>query len=575
MKMLLLVAAISITLLSCQSTTKPSVTAVKQPNILLIVFEDLSPRIGAYGDPVAQTPVLDALAKDAIVYTNTFTTAPVCAPSRASLITGVHQQTLGAQHMRTAAYGTTDQPAGFEIGYAAVPPPQVKAFPELLRRAGYYTFTGFDGLLASNKKDYQFGEPLGVWDEDDPNASWQNRPRNKPFFGMITLITTHESFLFPTPATSDSPLAVAAAKRNAIYLAGKKNTTNPAAVDVPPWLPDTPLVRQEIARQYDNLAFTEGKLAQILKQLETDGLADNTILIVTTDHGDGFPRAKRHVYDSGLKVPMMIRFPDKTGAGEYRSELISFVDLAPTILALAKTDIPDWIQGRRFLGAKQDSANQYIFAASDRMDNYTDRVKAIRDQRYKLIKNYKTNLPVFQPIAFREQLQSMQEYQRLKSENRLTKVQQSYFELPRTSIELYDIVNDPDEIHNLANNPALAPIRQRLEAALDNWVLRTHDLSAIDEREMVSAMWPGFKQPQTAAPDVSISDDKARLVLREVTEGSSLLWRRAGQNHWNLYTGSISLNFHSPVEAIAQRYGYSPSEIVNVSPENNSPTKMH
>lgn len=575
MRLTTLFTLVSVILISaCRTPVVATDTASEgvttPPNILLVVFEDMSQRIGAFGDPVATTPVLDAFASQSVIYPNTFTTAGVCAPSRAALITGVHQQTLGAQHMRTHAFGTEDDPAGFSIGYSAVPPEDVKAFPELLRRAGYYTFTGYGGWVISNKKDYQFGAPFTVWDADSVDASWRGRSDDQPFFGMITLATTHESFLYPEAADSDDAGARSIATRNARLLDGKQYVTDPDSVVVPAWLPDTPEVRAEIATHYDNIAFTEQKLTELLEALEADGLANNTFVIVTTDHGDGFPRAKRTVFDSGIRVPLMIRFPDLREAGVMREDLISFVDIAPTLLALAGADRPDWLQGRVFLGPEREEPNEYVFASSDRMDAWTDRVKAIRSQRFKLIRNYIADVPLHQPVAFREPLRSMRAMRDLLARDELAPIPQSYFETPRPDVELYDLDTDPEETINLAAAPEWADVRARLEREMDDWLARTADWSSTDEADMVDQFWPGGIQPETGASLIEIepkTDGIYKVQLSPSTPGASLAWRieeEGGGEAWKLYVSPLTFTSGACVTARAVRYGYRASPVVSV-----------
>ena len=395
---------------------------------------------------------------------------------------------------------------------------------------------------------------------------------------MVTLVTTHESFLFPVPAIRDTPLARTVAARNEKLLAGKTAVTDPADVIVPSWLPDEPGVRQEIATQYDNIAFTEQKLATLLEDLDRAGLADDTIVIVTTDHGDGFPRAKRSIYDSGIRVPLMIRFPDRRGAGEVRDELVSFVDLAPTILSMAGAQAPDWLQGRTFLGTGRDAPNTYVFAASDRMDQWMDRSKAVRDARYKLIRNYMPDVALLQPVAFREELRSMQAFERLHETGALSELQASYLDTPRAPLELYDLKADPEETHNLADQPALHAVRLRLEGALDDWLGRTPDLSALPEAEMVEAMWPGGQQPVTSAPVIGVSGTvPADLILTSETEGASLAWRLQddADGGWQIYTPGIRLPAGACIEARAVRYGYRASDIAaSCKPAEGVPTIM-
>ncbi len=273
------------------------------------------------------------------------------------------------------------------IPYETVPPPDVKAFPELLRGGGYATAN-------FAKKDYQFGEPFTIWDvnagsftaELEP-ALWRDLPSEKPFFAMVNLMWTHESRLFPADEEASGPF-----KELMENLAVQRETmiehvTDPATVTVPPYYPDTPRVRRMIAQHYDNIHFMDSQVGEILRNLEEDGLADNTIVIWTTDHGDAFPRAKRAVYDSGIKVPMIVRFPDGRGAGTVETRMVSFVDMAPTLLTLAGVNVPDFIQGQDFLG---DAYREFIFAARDRMDDVPDRVRAARDSRYKYIRNYRS-----------------------------------------------------------------------------------------------------------------------------------------------------------------------------------------
>ena len=357
-----------------------------RPNILLIVAEDLGNRVGAFGDIVAQTPAIDALAAEGTRFTNVFAAAGVCAPNRSAIITGVHPQSMGTQHMRTSTRN-----------YQAVPPPEIKAFPELLRRAGYATAN-------VAKTDYQFGEPFTLWDVNENDfrappdlAVWRKLPQGQPFFAMINLMSTHESQL-ATPQTQGAgryadfiPLVVAQRQQQV------EAVTDPALVTVPPYYPDTPQVRTSIAQHYDNVHFMDGQTAQILANLAADKLHDKTIVIWTTDHGDGLPRAKRSVYDSGLHVPFVVRFPDARGAGGVDTRLVSMVDLAPTILPLAGAALPDFIQGRNVL-APDAQPRHYVFAGRDRMDNVPDWVRAARDTRYKYIRNKQPDVAYFPPV---------------------------------------------------------------------------------------------------------------------------------------------------------------------------------
>ena len=263
------------------------------PNILWITVEDLSPRLAPYGDSLAATPTLNRLASEGMTFNRVFSISGVCAPSRSALITGMYPISIGTHHMRT-----THEAPGLPGPYLAVPPPHVKAFTESLRAAGYYTSN-------NAKTDYQFGEPLTAWDESSPSAHWRNRAPDQPFLAVFNSGRTHESRVWPNP--EEEPIL------------------DPARVEVPPYYPDTPVVRTDLARHYDNITRVDGWVGHLLDQLEEDGLSENTIVFFFSDHGDGLPRAKRWLYDSGLRVPMFVRWPGKIEAGSVTDRLVSFV----------------------------------------------------------------------------------------------------------------------------------------------------------------------------------------------------------------------------------------------------------
>lgn len=523
-----------------------------RPNIVLIVFEDMGPRIGAFGDDIATTPHLDAFAGQAVRYPNTFTTSGVCSPSRSSLITGVHQQTLGTQHMRTRS-PVTWITGGGPVEYEAVPPADVKAFPELLRRAGYYT-------VNNGKTDYQFGDPFTIWDANGGDADWTGRAEGQPFFAMVNIYETHEGYMWPEDRVSDDPLVTRVTERNRRALAGKQRITDPATVEVPPYLPDTPIVRRDIATLYDNVTFAERKVGEIVARLEVEGLAENTIVIITTDHGDGLPRMKRTIYDSGIQVPMMIRYPGGRRAGEIDTSLVSFVDLAPTLLGFAGVDIPAFIQGRDFTA---QPATEYIFAAADRLDAVPGRTKAVRDARFKYIRNYQPELAVLRPLAYRDNLPTMQEFWRVAAEGGLPPAAARLTQ-PRGAEELYDTIADPHEIHNLANDPAYSSHLHRQRSAMDNWIASTGDLSALPEIEMIEAMWPGLVQPQTATPQIRIQ--QGLVTLSSGTAGASIAYTLGAEapEPGRIYTGPFLAEPGTRITARAIRYGYAASEIASV-----------
>lgn len=520
------------------------------PNIVVIMFDDLSPRIGAFGDPLARTPNLDAFAKEAIRFPNTFVTAPVCAPSRAALFSGRHQQTLSAQHMRTR--GAAGLPGGGPIPYDATPPPEVKWFPELLRRAGYFT-------VNVGKTDYQVGEPFTVWDASGA-VDWRARPNDRPFFAFLNLARTHESYIWPETTDSPDPVARRVAERNRVELAAKPRLTDPAAVRVPAFLPDTGVVRADIARIYDNLAYEERRIGEIMAALRQSGELERTVVIVSADHGDGLPRMKRAIHATGLRVPMMVRLPGGLGAGAERQDLVSFIDLAPTILALAGEPVPQWMQGRPFLGPGA-KANTRVYAGADRFDETQEHQRSVIDGRFQYIRNYRRDLPQLQPLAFRDNLPTMQEIWRLKAEGKLTPVVAQWLG-PKPAEELYDLAADPDQVRNLAADPAHARHLARLRRDLDRWIARVGDMSDRPEIEMVEAIWPGRVQPRTLAPTLRLTGEG--LSLASATPGASIGWRPAGETSWRLYARPFQLAPGAVVEAKAIRYGYAESPVARL-----------
>jgi arylsulfatase A-like enzyme len=524
-----------------------------RPNIVWISNEDMSPRLGAYGDAFARTPTLDRLAKQSIRYTRAFTTAPVCAPSRAAIITGMYQNAIGAQHMRT----TEDRVPELPGPYLAVPPFYVKAFPEYLRAAGYYTTN-------RAKTDYQFGVPFTIWDEVGASAHWRNRPdKAQPFFSVFNIEVTHESQIFPNSAARK----------------GRKQVSDPAEVELPPYYPDTPVVRENLAQLYDNIATMDGQVGALLQQLEEDGLAGDTIVIYWSDHGDGIPRSKRSLYDSGLHVPLMIRLPKSMNIGpapgSVVNDLVSFIDLAPTVLALADVTIPVHMQGRVLIGPKAGPAPQYVFAARDRMDIEYDMMRAARDSRYLYIRNFQPELPYAGHIIYRNQMGIMQEWLRLQAEGKLAGDAAAWMQNSRPAEELYDTQTDPHQIRNLAAQPAHQGTLQRMRGAVTDWMARINDQGLINEAEMIDRMWPGGAQPETAAPYIvprRSTDGPSRrdrlpleppmeVVIYVPTQGASIGYTtdEGASPKWRLYTGPILVQSTTTLRAKAIRYGYKES----------------
>lgn len=532
---------------------QPAAGQGRRPNVLWISVEDMSPHLAAYGDALARTPALDRLAAQSVRFTRAFSTAPVCAPSRAAIITGMHQTAIGAQHMRT----TEDRVPELPGPYLAVPPFYVKAFPEYLRAAGYYTANRV-------KTDYQFGVPFTIWDDVSQTAHWRNRrDRSQPFFAVFNLMVTHESRIFPSsPARKGKPLV-----------------TDPAAIRVPPYYPDTPAVRDELARMYDNIADMDGQVAAILRELEEDGLADDTVVFFWSDHGDGVPRAKRSLYDSGLLVPLMIRWPKGLGPGPApgttSERLVSLLDLAPTVLRLAGVPVPAHLQGEVLVGPSARPSREFVFAARDRMDIEYDMMRSARDGRFLYIRNFQPELPYAGHITYRNQSAIMQEWFRLQAEGTLTGSPALWMRTSRPAEELYDTIADPHQVADLSADPAHRATLERMRAAVDGWMRDTGDQGLINEAEMIRRMWPGGVQPETAAPYIvprATTADPSRpeamavgapveVAIYVPTQGASIGYTAEDgpSARWRLYTGPIRVDRPMTLRAKAIRYGYKES----------------
>ena len=499
-----------------------------RPNVLWIVADDMSFEIGAFGDGVARTPNLDRLAREGVRYPNTFATAGVCSPSRAALVTGMYATSIGAHHMRS-----------INAGYYPVPPPEVKTFTEHLRAAGYWT-------SSTGKLDYQFSEvfdraPLTNW--DDANGDWHGRAAGQPFFAHVTIFDTHESQLFGT-----EPLV-----------------TDPASVSVPPYYPDTELVRRDFARHYDNVASLDAKVGRLLDMLDEEGLAESTVVLFFPDNGRGLPRDKRWTYDGGIHGPLIVRWPGRLEPGGVDERLVSYVDFAPTALALAGVPVPPNMQGRVFLGPDADPEPEFVFAAADRHDEARDRIRAVRDKRFKYLRNYQPDTPYGQSLAFRNNLATMQEIFRLHDEGALLPPADWYYRATKPVEELYDTQSDPFELENLAGRPEHQARLERMRAAHERWVVETGDLGAVPEEELKERFWPGGVQPVTPPPAIEPAggafDGPVEVTIRSDVEGASLAYTLDGGDDasWRLYTGPVTLDAGGTLRARAVRYGWADS----------------
>lgn len=515
----------------------------ERPNILWLVAEDLSPIIPPFGDTTVETPNLSRLAADGVRYSHVFSTSGVCAPSRATIATGLYQNRIGAHHMRTTSV-VDEGPPGL-MPYEAVPPPQVKMHSQYFREMGYFTSN-------NAKEDYQFRKPLTAWDESNRDAHWRNRAPGQPFFSIFNFGITHESQVW---AQQENPLLV----------------PEDLAVPVPPYLPTTDIALRDIRQVYSNIVAMDQQIGNILDQLEEDNLLDSTIIFFYSDHGGPLPRQKRLLYDSGIHLPMIIRYPDRWRSGEVDDQLISFVDFKSTALSLAGVKPPDYVDGRAFVGEFSNTPERrYVHSAADRFDNQYDTIRAVRDSRFKYLRNYNLDKPYYLPLPYREQMAIMQELLRLGERNELNEFQAQWFRSQKPPEELFDTDNDPFELQNLARDPRYADKLEELRGEMDAWLGQINDLGFMPELELIEHLWPDGSQPETQAP--RFSQRNGTVQLSSETAGANIAYQILSVEEgviaeelsetWQLYTRPIALADHEQLVAHAHRIGFAPSEQV-------------
>lgn len=424
------------------------------PNILWLSCEDISPHLGCFGDPHAITPNIDQLATEGVRFTNAFTTAGVCAPVRSGIITGLYQTSLGTHHMRCTAQL----------------PEHIKPFPTYLREAGYYCSN-------NSKQDYQFRTPKGVWDESSGKAHWRKRKApDQPFFAVFNFTGCHESGI----ASEDK-------YRSVTSVLTDDQRQDPGALDLPPYYPDTPVVREDWKRNYELITALDHWAGKLIQQLKEDGLYENTVVFFWSDHGVGLPRAKRWLYDSGTHIPLVVRIPkafrvDGQGQpGRATDQLINSIDFGPTVLRLAGLDVPNHVQGQPFLGADLPKPREYVYGARDRMDERYDIIRMARDKRFLYIRNYEPLKTYYQYMNTPEKGATMGELRRLHDAGQLTGVAEYFFSPTKPVEELYDCQKDPHNIKNLASDPAYADVLDRMRKVHLQWVQDTKDVGLIPE----------------------------------------------------------------------------------------------
>lgn len=480
------------------------------PNVVWINVEDISPALGCYGDPNAKTPNLDRLAQEGVLFRQAFATAPICAPSRSSFITGVYSTAMGTQHLRSE-----------------IPRPGfLKTLPEHLKPLGYF-------CTNHGKTDWNFN-PEGVFDYWEQDlAPWRNRPEGKPFFSMFVAGNTHEG---PGNRREVYQRVVEGMPAGLFHA--------PDSFPVPPIFPANDTFRGIFARYYDLISQMDITIGQILQNLEADGLKDNTIVFFFSDHGFGLPRYKRYLHRTGTQVPLLVYAPPAykdwlpVPPGQETNQLVSLVDLVPSVLNMLGIERPSYVQGSAFLGLQPDAPREHVFLERSRADDLFDMSRAITDGRYFYVRNYMPYLPYTRSGRIQADAPDKEGYRelaRLKASGDLPVHLAGLFQAKPTE-ELYDLQADPYELNNIANVPEMAGVKDRLAGQLLQWSVQTRDLGFLPEAEYmrlsagqnISPYELGQNFPITEAMEaatlVGTTDEQAVLSAIANPEGAVAYW---------------------------------------------------
>ena len=539
------------------STNSISVTAqeaTKKPlNVVWISCEDVGPIMGAYGVDQIKTPNIDKLAAEGVRYSNAYSTVGVCAPSRFSIITSMYPARLGAHNMRTGDLNNYKTPENLALKtttnkvdkagrpipeYEVVTPENVKPFTQYLRAEGYY-------CINDNKCDYQFNAPFTAWDHTLGSNLFDKIPDNQPFFYVKNSYTTHESRIW---LRKDKPL-----------------TVFPDEVIVPDYYPDIPEVRNDLAIKYSNIEALDKEVGQLLKDLEAKNLLENTIIFFWSDHGGNLLRQKRAVGNSGLHVPLIIRYPNKYNAGEVEDALVSLMDLGPTVMSLLDIKPPKHTDGQAFAGRYKKEPRDYIFGSADRFDESIDMQRSVLDGRFVYIKNFITELPLIFRNKYREKVPMNKKLIDMDINGELSGAAAYIFMKTKPVEELYDLQTDPDEVHNLALNPTYESKLMELRTALSKWQVDIDDQGFKLESEIIKEFWPEMIQPVTSDVIIEINSD-GLVKMSCDTNGASIGYQTEaliGEDRWLLYTEPIKITSTQKLMARAIRIGYKASNITS------------
>ncbi len=426
------------------ATDKVPDTEQERPNVLWIIGDDLSPDLGYYGNNTVKTPNLDKLASEGARYTQMFTTAPVCSPSRSAFMTGMYQTSIGAHQ-----HNTPDKKPL---------PNGVKTLTDYFRAAGYFTSNTNGDFIEPGKTHYNF-----IDENPFDGTDWRQRKSGQPFYAQVNFHEPHRRFL-----------------------RDPKNPIDPNKVELPSYYPDYPLSRRDWADYLESIQILDQKVGEVLQRLEADGLAENTIVVFMGDHGRAHVRDKQFLYDGGIQIPLIIRWPGHIKPGSVNNDLVSAIDLAPTSLNLSGIPVPQHMQGQAFLGPDSKS-REYVVAARDRCDETFDRIRCVRTKKFKYIRNFYPDLPYKQGNLYKQNNYPVTALlDVLYAEGKLSPAQARFMAPKRPFEELYDLENDPDEIHNLVDNEEHKATLETLRYTLDTWITDTKDQGEIPENRKIA-----------------------------------------------------------------------------------------
>ena len=436
------------------------VGAGERPNILWIYLEDVSGWFGCYGETLIETPNIDALAESGIRFNRFYTPAGVCSATRSAIVTGMWQTSIGAHNHRSCRPSFRGQQMGkFDEN---ILPREVIPLPRRFREAGYYTFN------EGGKDDYNFSYDLAEFYDYVPRKRgwgpaalvagdcWKGKRKGQPFFGQVQL--------------------------GGGKLGGRaKRIVDRSKVPVPPYYPDVPEVREEIAHHYDCLLKTDEQVGEVIAALKRDGHYENTLIFLFSDHGYKLHRHKQFLYEGGIHMPCIVAGPG-VPSGKVRDDLVSGIDVSAASLAAAKIKVPAAMQGRDFL-AKNYQPRQYVIAARDRCDYTIEKIRAVVTPRFKYLRNYLTDRPYMQP-SYKDGWDVSKKFRAMMANGEMNETQLVFFSQDRVPEELYDLANDPHEIHNLASDPKFAAELKRHRRLLADWIEETGDKGQAPESDI-------------------------------------------------------------------------------------------